>query len=72
MRSIWPVVEVADAARGLIELKVKDSRGARIGFFQIASSDMDDELLDALKDWQARHSHEGGSLSLMPVSSSSA
>lgn len=71
MRLIPPVVEIADAARGLIELKVKDSRGARIGFFQIARSDLDDELMDALTSWQERHCHEGGSLSIMRVSSSS-
>lgn len=70
MRLIPPVVEIADAARGLIELKVKDSRGARIGFFQIAASDMDDELMEDLQDWQQRHCHEGGSLSIIRASSS--
>lgn len=69
MRFVPPVVEVADAARGLIELKVKDSRGTRIGFFQIATSDMDDELMEALMDWQTRHCHEGGSLSITRASS---
>lgn len=55
MRLIPPVVEVSDAPRGLTEIKVKDSNGARIGFCQIDSSCMDDELKADLKRWQARH-----------------
>ena len=66
------LVEVSDAPEGLTEIKVKDSRGHRIGFFQVSAGDMDDELMDALVDWQSRHTHEGGSLSIMPASSSPA
>lgn len=49
------VVEVADAPRGLTEIKVKNSNGVRIGFCQFDSSCMDDELKADLKRWQTRH-----------------
>lgn len=52
-----PLVEVADAPDGLIEIKVRDHWGARIGFHQIKADDLDVELVDALKAWQSRHSH---------------
>ena len=54
-----PLVEVSDAPPGLIEIKVRDHWGARIGFHQINADDLDVELVDALKAWQARHSHCG-------------
>lgn len=66
MLSIAPVVEVADAPHGLVELKVRDSHGVRIGFCQVAADDLDDELVDALTAWQHRHTH--GLLTLMPPS----
>lgn len=49
------VVEVPDAARGLTEIKVKDSNGVRIGFCQIDSFCVDDELRADLKRWRERH-----------------
>ena len=52
-----PLVEVADAPEGIIEIKVRDHWGARIGFYQISADDLDTELVDALKAWQARHTH---------------
>lgn len=55
---VHPLVEVADPPSGLCELKVRDSQGHRIGFFQISGADLDDELMEALHDWQARHAHE--------------
>jgi len=66
----YSLVEVSDAPLGLVELKVRDSRGVRIGFMQVSQADLDDELVDALIDWQARHSH-GGRLSIIPASVSS-
>lgn len=54
---VHPIVEVADAPSGLTELKVRDSKGTRIGFFQVSARDLDDELMEALHDWQARHAH---------------
>jgi hypothetical protein len=59
--SAWtgqPLVEVADAPSGLLEIKVRDSRGNRIGFFQASDTDLDTEVVDALKAWQSRHTHE--------------
>jgi hypothetical protein len=53
-----PLVEVSDAPEGLIEIKVRDHWGARIGFFQATVPDLDTEVVDALKAWQARHAHE--------------
>lgn len=71
MRLIPPTVfEVSDPPQGLTEIKVKDSRGTRIGFFQIAASEVDAELVAALTDWQQRHCREGGSLSIMRPSAS--
>lgn len=52
-----PLVEVADAPEGIIEIKVRDHWGARIGLYQISADDLDKELVDALKAWQARHTH---------------
>jgi hypothetical protein len=54
---IPPLVEVADSPEGLIEIKVRDYWGVRIGFHQIRADDLDVELVNALKAWQARHSH---------------
>ena len=62
------IVEAADAPSGLTEIKIRDSSGVRIGFFQASEADMDDELADAFKAWQARHSHR--TLTLMPPSAS--
>ena len=58
-----PLVEVADAPEGLVEIKVRDYWGARIGFHQIKADDLDVELIEALKAWQGRHSHFAISLS---------
>jgi hypothetical protein len=55
---VHPIVEVSDAPRGWTEIKIRDSRGNRIGFFQASAADMDDELADAFRAWQARHAHE--------------
>lgn len=52
-----PLVEVTDAPAGLVELKIRDCRGTRIGFCQVAASDVDDELIDGLVAWAQRHSH---------------
>ena len=59
-----PLVEVSDAPPGLIEIKIRDSKGARIGFFQASATDLDTEVVDALKAWQGRHPHR--SLALVP------
>lgn len=56
--SVPPLVEVADAPPGLIEIKIRPG-GARIGFFQASASDLDTEVVDALKAWQSRHAHGG-------------
>ena len=69
---IPPVVEVADAPEGLKEFKVRDSRGVRIGFFQIESGCLDDELMEDIHDWQARHARERPDLHVMPASPSRA
>ena len=61
-----PLVEVSDAPAGLIEIKIRDANGARLGFFQASASDLDAEMVDALKAWQSRHSHR--SLTLVPDS----
>lgn len=65
MRILPSVIEAVDPPEGLVEIKVKDARGKRIGFLQVSADDLDDELVEALVDWQARHSHEGGSLSII-------
>lgn len=65
-----PVVRITDAPKGLIEFRIRDSKGARIALLQLSADDMDDELMEALHDWQERHAHEG--LRLMPPSSSAA
>lgn len=53
------IVEASDPASGLTEIKIRDSKGIRIGFFQAAAADMDDQLADDLRAWQARHAHRG-------------
>lgn len=70
MDIVPPIVEVTDAPHGLVELKVRDCRGARIGFFQASDSDLDDELTDALLAWAQRHSHQGAGLSIVRSSAS--
>jgi hypothetical protein len=65
-----PVVKVIDAPHGLVEFKIRDSNGSRIMLVQIASADLDDDLMEALHDWQERHAHAG--LHLMPPSVSAA
>jgi hypothetical protein len=55
---VHPLAEVRDPASGLYEMIARDSQGNRIGFLQISAPDMDNELVDALRDWQARHAHE--------------
>ena len=65
-----PLVEVSDAPPGLIEIKIRDSKGARIGFLQASAGDLDTEVIEALKAWQGRHSHRG--LTLVPPSVSEA
>lgn len=66
-----PLVEMDDSPEGLIEMKAKDSRGIRIGFFQVSASEIDDQLVDDLLAWQARHSKQGASLSIIRPSASS-
>lgn len=61
---VHPLVSITDAPAGLQELKVKDSQGKRIGFFQVTASEMDDQLLEDLHDRQARHAHAAANLSL--------
>lgn len=51
------LVEVSDSPEGLVELKVRDSNGVRIGFFQVSEDDLDDELVADIKAWQIRHAH---------------
>lgn len=51
----FPVVRAIDSPEGLVEYKVRNANGVRIGFFQISASAMDDTLLEAMHDWQARH-----------------
>lgn len=63
-----PVVKVTDTPPGLTEFRIRDSRGVRLGYFQLATTALDDELIEALHDWQERHAH--GDLHLMPSSSS--
>lgn len=67
-----PVVRVIDAPEGLAEFKIRDSRGARIMLLQVSTADLDDGLMEALHDWQARHAHEQAALHLMPPSASAA
>lgn len=64
------LVEVSDAPMGLTEIKVKDSRGKRICFLQVAADDLDDELIADLYAFQGRHAHRV--LELMRASASSA
>lgn len=67
---IGTLVEIADASDGLVEMKAKDERGVRIGFFQVAESKLDDELIDDLLAWQARQSKSGAALSIVRPSAS--
>lgn len=63
--AIAPLVEIADAHDGIIEMKARNALGTRIGFFQVAAADMDAQLVDDLLAWQARHSKQGASLSIV-------
>lgn len=63
-----PVVKVIDSPEGLTEYKIRDSHGSRIGYIQLDTTCMDDELMEALHDWQARHAHERPDLRVMPAS----
>jgi hypothetical protein len=65
-----PVVQVTDAPLGLVEFKIRDSRGKRLALLQVSAADLDDELMEALHDWQARHAHERPDLHVMPASPS--
>jgi hypothetical protein len=56
-----PLVETADPPEGLLEIKIRDSRGNRIGLFQVDAAYIDNQITNALKAWEARHS---GSASL--------
>jgi hypothetical protein len=58
LERVQPLVEVANPPEGLTEIKIRDARGTRIGFFQLATADLDREVVNALKAWQARHAHE--------------
>jgi hypothetical protein len=61
---VEPIVSVTDAPSGLHELRVRDSQGNRIGFFQIAAIAVDEQLLEDLHDWRARHAGVVTSLNL--------
>jgi len=65
-----PIVAIPDAPEGLTELKIRDAHGHRIGFFQAAEQDLDDEIVADLVRWQARHAHEAANLTLMPSAAS--
>ena len=67
-----PVVQVTDAPSGLVEFKIRDSRGARIALIQVSAADLDDELMEALHDWQERHAHDRPDIHIMPASPSRA
>ena len=43
-----------DAALGQLELKVRDSHGARMALLQFRVDALDDELIADLKRWHAR------------------
>jgi hypothetical protein len=63
-----PVVKVIDSPEGLTEFKVKNSVGKRIGFFQVDTTCMDDELMEAFHDFADRHHRP--MLHIMPASAS--
>lgn len=63
-----PVIRVIDSPEGLTEFKIRDSLGHRIALLQVSAVDLDDELMEALHDWQARHAHERPDLRIMPAS----
>lgn len=65
-----PVTTVGDAPEGMVELKVKNAMGRRIGLHQIDAECMDDELMVAIKSWQLRHA--GVSLTIIRPSGESA
>jgi hypothetical protein len=65
-----PIVQVTDPPKGLIEFRIRDSRGVRIALLQVDSACIDDELMQDLHDWQARHAHERAELKVMPASPS--
>lgn len=67
-----PVVQIPDSPFGLLEFKIKDSKGKRLALLQVLAVDMDDELMEALHDWQERHAHERPDLHVMPASPSRA
>lgn len=54
----------------MVELKVKNAMGRRIGLHQIDAECMDDELMVAIKSWQLRHA--GVSLTIIRPSGESA
>jgi hypothetical protein len=55
---VYPLAEMANPPSGLYEIKARDSRGNWIGFFQISRAELDDDLIEDLRAWQARHAHE--------------
>lgn len=65
-----PVVKVADAPAGQTELKIRDSRGHRIAFLQVDTNCLDDELMEDLHDFQARHAHDRPDLRIIPPNAS--
>lgn len=65
-----PVTTVGDAPEGLVELKVKNALGGRIGFFQVDASAIDDELRSDIRRWQVRHA--GAALHLIRSSGETA
>lgn len=48
------VFEELDAPPGQIEIKARDSQGARMALLQFRSDTIDDELLSDLERWHAR------------------
>jgi hypothetical protein len=48
------IFEELDAAPGQLELKVRDSHGARMALLQFRADMLDDELIADLKRWHAR------------------
>lgn len=66
-----PVVKVTDTPPGLTEFRIRDSRGVRLGYFQLVTTALDDELMDDLHDWAVRHARDLPDLHIMPASVSS-
>lgn len=48
------IFEELDAAPGQLELKVRDSHGARVALLQFREDALDDELIADLERWHAR------------------